>query len=59
MDQGELFEQAMKRPKWYNTMTDREQWLTDDRLGLLDWDGSCPHNAGHPCKECEKRYMNR
>lgn len=59
MNQGDLFEQALKRPSWYNRMTDREQWLTDKKLGLLDWDGSCPHSKGVPCKDCEKRYLNR
>jgi hypothetical protein len=59
MEQGDLFEQAMKRPRRYNTMTDREKWLTDKDLGILDWDGSCPHSQGFPCNECEKRYLER
>lgn len=59
MDQGELFEKAMRRPKWYNSLKSQAQWRIDKDLGILDWDGSCPHSEGTPCKECEKRYLNR
>ena len=59
MKQGELFKKALQRPTWYNNMTDREQWLIDKRLGILDWDGSCEHNNGAPCKDCEELYIKR
>jgi len=57
MDQGDLFEEAMKRPSNYHKLSERDQWRIDDRLGILDWDGSCPHNERRPCVECAGRYF--
>ena len=59
MTQGEMFEQAMKRPSNYSKLPESEQWEIDKKLGILDWDGSCPHSSGFPCEACEKRYFNR
>jgi hypothetical protein len=56
MDQGLLFEQALKRPRNYNKLTSSLQWQVDKDLGILDWDGSCPHQKGYPCAECIKKY---
>jgi hypothetical protein len=55
----ELFEQAMKRPPDYHKLSARRQWEIDDQLGILDWDGSCPHQERKPCSECIKRYKKR
>ena len=59
MNHGELFEQAMKRPSNYHKLPARRQWEIDDMLGILDWDGSCPHTDRHPCEKCMKRYKER
>jgi hypothetical protein len=56
MGQGLLFQKAMARPRNYKHLTEREQWAIDKRLGILDWDGSCPHMSGAPCPDCEKKY---
>ena len=59
MSPKEMFEQAMKRPKNYAKLSRAEQWRIDKELNILDWDGSCEHSKGYPCKECEERYFNR
>ena len=59
MDQGDLFEKAMRRPLTYKHMTARQQWEADDCLGILDWDGSCPHQKGTLCSDCRDKYLNR
>jgi hypothetical protein len=56
MSQQELFEQAMKRPKNFHNLSNSKHWEIDRQLGILDWDGSCPHNNGGPCSECEAKY---
>ena len=59
MSQSELFEQAMKRPRDFHNLPESEHWRIDRELGILDWDGSCPHQKGNyqgPCSECEERY---
>lgn len=35
-----LAKKALERPLNYNTLRPAEQWAIDDRLGLLDWDGT-------------------
>jgi hypothetical protein len=35
----EMFEKSFERPKHYFTLSDKEQWEIDKRLGLLDWKG--------------------
>lgn len=55
-DQGDLFYEAMKRPPNYKQMSSARQWEVDGALGILDWDGSCPHMSGAPCDKCEKQY---
>lgn len=57
--QGRLFAQAMKRPKDYEKASEQRQWEIDKGLGILDWDGSCPHKEGQPCKDCAKKYRKR
>lgn len=56
MSDGDLFEQAMKRPSNYHKLSSQDQWEIDKRLGILDWNGSCPHLGGTPCTECKDRY---
>ena len=64
MNQSELFEQAMKRPKNFHNLPEEDHWAIDRQLGILDWDGSCPHQKAFnqkgkfigPCSECEERY---
>lgn len=33
------FEQAMKRPSNFYSLSGMEKWAIDRRLGILDWDG--------------------
>lgn len=33
------------RPDDYLRRTAREQWRIDDRLGILDWDGTWPETS--------------
>ena len=56
MDHGELFEQAMKRPKNFHNLSEEEHWKIDRQLGILDWDGSCLHKNDGACPKCEERY---
>ncbi len=35
-----MYEQALKRPEYYHSLSAREQWAIDKRLGILDWDGT-------------------
>lgn len=56
MRDGELFEQAMKRPKNFHNLSEEEHWRIDRQLGILDWNGSCPHKDNKPCSECEEKY---
>lgn len=58
-EQGDMFDRAMKRPETYGFMSERDQWEVDKRLGILDWDGSCPHMNSLMCPECFRKYMNR
>ena len=32
-------EAALRRPKNFFSLTAREQWAIDKRLGILDWEG--------------------
>lgn len=36
---GPMAKQAEQRPNNYNELSAAEQWATDKRLGILDWDG--------------------
>lgn len=56
MTKGELFEQALRRPPGYSKLPERKRFEIDKELGILDWDGSCPHSDGYPCENCEKKY---
>lgn len=47
----------MKRPFNYSSLSEREKWEIDDALGILDWDGSCPHKKEDMCEECLQLYM--
>lgn len=40
MTNDQMFEESFKRPKNYFHLSPEEQWRIDDRLGILDWDGS-------------------
>lgn len=53
------FEQALKRPIDYPTLSADDQWLADRKLGILDWDGSCEHQREKWCKKCWQRYRDR
>ena len=57
--QGDLFYQALKRPPNFGHLSAREQWEIDKQLGILDWDGSCPHLKGNVCPQCIKKYWER
>ena len=54
-----MFAQAMKRPSNYHQLSEREQLQIDDELGILDWDGSCPHHSYEFCEECKRKYMKK
>jgi hypothetical protein len=41
-------ERAKQRPSDYATLPDSEQWIIDEKLGLLDWDGSDPRSPPDP-----------
>lgn len=58
-DQGELFAQALKRPKNYDSLDSYQQWQIDRDLGILDWDGSCPHYPQSLCDNCMKIYERK
>lgn len=32
-----MVDQALKRPKNFTSLSAREQWAIDKRLGILDW----------------------
>lgn len=55
-----MFEQAMKRPADFVELSPEAQWAIDKELGILDWEGDCPHRPGHPmCDDCRNKYRNR
>jgi len=39
MNEREMFEKSFERPKNYFSLSDREQWDIDKKLGILDWRG--------------------
>ncbi len=58
MTEAQMYEKALQRPTNHREMSPKEQWATDKRLGILDWDGGCQHTTPM-CKACKKRYDNR
>ena len=58
--QGHLFQVAMEqRPANYNNLSSHQQWQVDEDLDILNWDGSCPHQDGCPCKDCMDIYNKK
>ena len=53
---GHDFEKAMQRPKNFFKLSGQAQWDIDFSLGILDWDGDCPH-AAECCPECDKKFQ--
>ena len=47
-------DQAMKRPADYAKLSGEDQWATDRRLGILDWDPTKDE-----CEEYDRRYAER
>lgn len=39
MNEIDMVNQALKRPKNYFSLDEREQWRIDKELGILDWSG--------------------
>lgn len=56
MTQGQMYEQALKRPKGFDDFDAEQKWAIDKSLGILDWDGSCPHQNGKMCEECQEKF---
>lgn len=52
------FEKAMQRPMTFFKLSSQEQWAIDESLGILDWNGDCPH-AKQICKECKALFSKR
>jgi hypothetical protein len=40
MTEREMFEKCFQRPSNYFKLSPRQQWEIDERLGILDWEGS-------------------
>lgn len=40
MTEREMFEKSFQRPKNYFKLDEYEQWTIDDRLGILDLNGT-------------------
>lgn len=53
-----LFEKALMRPADFKKLSSETQWAIDKSLGILDWDGNCPHKMDGMCVECRKRWNN-
>lgn len=59
MSEGEMFEASFKRPPNYWKLTGKSQWMIDERLGILDWNGGCTHNKlCTVCELCKDRFLN-
>lgn len=55
--EGAMFEQSLRRPSNYFTLSSYEQWRIDSNIGILDWFGGCFHMANmHNCEECYERF---
>jgi hypothetical protein len=53
-----LFELALQRPPGFASMSAEVQWAVDKELGILDWDGYCPHDREvMSCNDCRTRYL--
>lgn len=42
MSNEEMFKKSFQRPSNFFTLTTREQWEIDKKLGILDWEGDSP-----------------
>lgn len=40
MTEREMFEKSFQRPKNFFTLSIQEQWDIDEKLGILDWEGT-------------------
>lgn len=58
MTNAEMFEKSFQRPQNYFKLSGEQQWNEDGRLGILDWDGSCPHKHMEMCPDCYKRFTD-
>ena len=52
------FEKALGRPQDYFSFDEHVQWEIDKQLGILDWEGDCPHGSGL-CTECQEKWNAR
>lgn len=49
-----MVDQALKRPSNYATLSPREQWAIDKRLGILDWEPT-----EEECLEFDRRWQEK
>ncbi len=40
MNEREMFEESFERPKNFSSLSAKEQWAIDKKLGILDWVGN-------------------